>query len=107
MADITASQDVVAPADRSGVRVDFRVHTNTSSAVLVLTARDGRPLSAGSQGQVEGGEAFVVGYDGRAWVKGLAQHNTLSVALEGGECHAAFDYVAHPNEQVVIPVTCQ
>jgi outer membrane usher protein len=106
-ADISASQDVVAPADRSGVRVDFRVHTNTSSAVLVLTARDGQPLPAGSQGQVEGGEAFVVGYDGRAWVKGLAQRNTLSVGLEGGECRAAFDYVAHPNEQVVIPVACQ
>ena len=106
-ADISSSQDVIAPADRSGVRVDFRVRTDTSSAVLVLTGRDGRPIPTGSQGQVDGGEAFVVGYDGRAWVKGLGPSNTLSVALEGGDCRATFAYVPRPNEQILIPVQCQ
>jgi len=106
-ADVSASQDVIAPADRSGVRVDFRVRTDTSSAVLVLTGPDGRPLPAGSAGQVEGGEAFVVGYDGRAFVKGLVPSNTLSVVLERGECHATFGYTARRNEQVVIPVACR
>jgi outer membrane usher protein len=106
-ADISTSQDVVAPADRSGVRVDFRVRTDTSSAVLVLAAPDGKPIPAGSQGQIEGGEVFVVGYDGRAWVKGLAPQNTLSVALDAGECRATFAYSPRPNEQVLIPVTCQ
>jgi outer membrane usher protein len=105
-AEISSSQDVIAPADRSGVRVDFRVRTDTSSAVLVLTGANGRPLSPGLQGQIESGEAFVVGYDGRAWVKALAPRNTLSVTLEGGECHATFPYAPRPNERVVIPVTC-
>jgi outer membrane usher protein len=106
-ADISSSQDVIAPADRSGVRVDFRVRTDTSSAVLVLTGRDGRPIPTGSQGQVDGDEAFVVGYDGRAWVKGLGPSNTLSVTPEGSECRATFAYVPRPNEQILIPVQCQ
>jgi len=89
------------------VRVDFRVRTNTNSAVLVLTDAHGRPLSAGLQGQLEGGEAFIIGYDGRAWVKDLAPQNTLSVALEPGVCHASFPYSARANEQVIIPVTCR
>jgi outer membrane usher protein len=106
-ADISTSQDVIAPADRAGVRVDFRVRTDARSAILVLTTPAGQPIPAGSQGQVEGGEGFVVGYDGRAWVKGLAPQNSLSVALEARECRATFPYSPRPNEQVVIPVACR
>jgi outer membrane usher protein len=106
-ADISTTQDIIAPADRSGVRVNFGVRTDTRAAVLVLTAPDGRPIPAGAQGRIEGGEAFVVGYDGRAWVKGLASRNTVSVALAGHECRATFDYSARPNEQVIIPAVCQ
>ena len=106
-ADISTTQEVVAPADRSGVRVDFTVRTNTSAAVLLLTTPDGRPVPAGSQGKIEGGEAFFVGYDGRAWVKGLASRNALSVSLAERECHASFAYSARQNEQVVIPVVCE
>ena len=106
-ADIATTQDIVAPADRSGVRVNFGVRTNTSAAILVLTAPNGQPLPAGSQGRIEGGEAFVVGYDGRAWVKGLAARNTLSVATAERQCRATFDYSARPTEQVVIPAVCR
>jgi len=73
----------------------------------VLTTADGRPIPAGSQGQIEGGEAFVVGYDGRAWVKGLASHNTVSVALPEHQCRATFDYAALVNEQVTVSAVCQ
>jgi outer membrane usher protein len=106
-ADVSTSQDIVAPADRSGVRVNFAVRTNVSPAVLVLTGADGAPLPAGSRGKVEGGEEFFVGYDGRAWVKGLAPENSISVALPDRECRASFAYAARPNEQVSIPVTCR
>jgi outer membrane usher protein len=88
------------------VRVNFGVRTNTSAAILVLTGPDGQPIPAGSEGKVEGGERFVVGYDGRAWVKGLAAQNTVSVELPAGECHGAFDYSSRANEQVTIPVGC-
>src|SRR5271166_1355173 len=106
-ADIASTQDIVAPADRSGVRVNFGVKMNGSSAIVALTTPDGQPVPTGSQGQIEGGEAFVVGYDGRAFVKGLASENTVSVALPGRECRATFAYSARPNEQVVIPAVCQ
>jgi outer membrane usher protein len=106
-ADISTSQDVIAPADRSGVRVNFAVRTDVSPAVLVLTGADGAPLPAGSHGKIEGGEEFFVGYDGRAWVKGLGAQNSISVALPNRECRAAFAYTARPNEQVSIPVTCR
>ena len=105
-ADVSTTQDIVVPADRSGVRVNFGVRTNTSAAILVLTGPDGQPMPAGSEGKVEGGERFVVGYDGRAWVKGLAAQNTVSVELPAGECHGAFAYSSRANEQVTIPVGC-
>jgi len=111
-ADLTGTQAIVAPADRSGVRVNFGVRTDTRAAILVLATPDGQPLAAGSQGRVEQtegeeGETFVVGYDGRACVKGLASRNTVAVALADRECRATFDYSSQPNEQVVIPVTCR
>ena len=105
-ADVSTTQDIIVPADRSGVRVNFGVRTNTSAAILVLTGPDGQPIPAGSEGKVEGGERFVVGYDGRAWVKGLAAQNTVSVELPAGECHGAFAYSSRANEQVTIPVGC-
>ena len=48
----------------------------------------------------------MVGYDGRAWVKGLASRNALSVSLAERQCRATFDYSARQNEQVVISVVC-
>src|SRR5262249_42941067 len=106
-ADVGTTEEIVAPADRSGVRLDFRVRTNTGAAILVLTGADGQPLPAGAQAKLEGGESFLVGYDGRAWVKGLAAQNTVAVEMSGGECRGSFAYAARNNEQVVIPVRCQ
>jgi outer membrane usher protein len=107
-ADITANETVVAPADRSGVKVDFTVKTDTRPAVVVFHGADGQPLPAGGQGQIEGGESFAVGYDGRAYIKNLAATNNATVTLMSGECHATFAYEPHPTEQVVIsPVVCQ
>jgi outer membrane usher protein len=107
-ADIAANETVVAPADRSGVNVDFTVKTDTRPAVVVFQGPDGKPLAAGAQGQIEGGESFAVGYDGRAYIKNLAATNNATITLMNGECHATFAYEARPNEQVVIsPVVCQ
>jgi outer membrane usher protein len=107
-ADVTSNEIVVVPADRSGVKVDFTVKTDTRPAVVVFQGADGQPLAAGSQGQIEGGESFVVGYDGRAYIKSLAAANSATVTMLNGECHATFTYEPHPNEQVVIPgVVCK
>ena len=98
----------IAPADRSGVRLNFAVQTNVRPAVVVFKAPNGEPLAAGSQGQVENGESFVIGYDGRAYIKNLSALNTVTVATLDRECRASFPYEARPNEQVVISsVICQ
>jgi outer membrane usher protein len=107
--DIETAHDIVAPADRSGIRVDLKVHRDIRAAVVVFVGADGKPLPAGATGQVAGGESFFVGYDGRAYIKKLAVKNSMTVSLsDGPECRAEFDYTPHPNQQVVIsPVVCR
>jgi outer membrane usher protein len=99
---------VVAPANRSGVLVSFKTTTNVQEAVVVLVGADGKPLAVGSKGKLDGGaDDFVVGYDGRAFVKDLKGANAVAVSLEKGECHASFDYAAAADHQVMIgPVSC-
>jgi outer membrane usher protein len=107
-ADVAATEIVIAPADRSGVKIDFTIKTDSKSAVVVFHGADGRPLPAGGQGEVEGGESFAVGYDGRAYIKTLGSTNNATIALANGECHATFAYEPRPDEQVVIaPVVCK
>jgi outer membrane usher protein len=107
-ADIAMTESWVAPADRSGVRLNFAVQTNIRPAIVVFKTPSGEPLAAGAQGQVEGGESFTVGYDGRAYIRNLAAANNATVTLLDRECRASFPYEARPNEQVVIsPVICQ
>jgi outer membrane usher protein len=107
-ADVTATETVVVPADRSGVNVDFTIKTDTRPAVVVFQGADGQPLAAGAQGQIEGGESFVVGYDGRAYIQNLAASNNATITMMNGGCHATFAYEPHPGEQVVIPsVACK
>jgi outer membrane usher protein len=102
------TQATVAPADRSGVRVNFGVQSNIRPAIVVLRKSDGAPLPVGSRGQVEGGETFVIGYDGQAYIKNLNPQNTVTVALADSQCNASFPYAARPNEQVIIsPVICR
>ena len=106
--EIETTEEVVAPANRSGVLVTFKTTTNVQEAVVILVGADGKPLAVGSKGKLEGGTAdFVVGYDGRAFVKDLKGANAVTVSLEKGECHASFDYAAASDHQVMIgPVSC-
>ena len=77
-AEIPQVKDIVAPADRSGVVVRFGVKTNVSSAVVMLTDAEGKPLPVGLKGRINGREeSFVVGYDGRTFVKNLIPENSI------------------------------
>ena len=49
--------------------------------MLILSRPDGKPIPAGAHGEVDG-KVFIVGYDGRAYVKGLAPENTVVVTTE-------------------------
>lgn len=106
--EIETTEEVVAPADRSGVLVSFKTKTNVQAAVVILVGADGKPLAVGSKGKLDGGDAdFVVGYDGRAFVKDLKGANSVTVSLEKGECHASFDYATVSDRQVTVgPVSC-
>jgi len=108
-ADISETQLIVTPADRTGVLARFGVKTDVKSAVVVLSDPSGKVLPAGAAGWIEGTEEpFMVGYDGRAYVKGLGEANTVVVTLPAGECRASFPYAAQEDAQVVIgPVVCQ
>jgi outer membrane usher protein len=90
------------------VLVKFATKSDVQAAVVVLVGPNGKPLPVGSKGKLDDGEAdFVVGYDGRAFVKELKSANKVSITLDKGECHAAFDYAASADSQVVIgPISC-
>jgi outer membrane usher protein len=107
-AEIGTTRNVVAPADRAGVFVDFRVHTDTSSALVVLVHPDGTFVPVGSVGEREGSEEFIVGYDGQAFIKNLAARNAVRIVTPKGTCRAQFDFSPQANTQVVIsPVVCR
>jgi outer membrane usher protein len=109
--EVETTESVVAPADRSGVVVKFKTKTDVPQAVVTLLGADGKPLPVGARGHLDGNdgaaEEFVVGYDGRAFIRDLKNSNTVVVSSDKGECHASFDYVADPSRQVAIgPVSC-
>jgi outer membrane usher protein len=108
-AEAPVVQDTVAPADRSGVVVHFGVNTEVGAAVLILARRDGSFVPPGTGLTIEGSkEAFEVGYDGRAYLTGLAPKNTVVVDDPAGQCGVSFPFAAKEDSQVVIgPLTCQ
>ena len=108
-AEVDTTQETAVPAWRSGLTLDFGVRARGASAVVVLVDAAGTPLPAGAQGRLEAtGEGFVVGYEGRAYVKGLSRANAVVVTLPDGECRASFAYSPRRGEQVEIaPVPCR
>jgi outer membrane usher protein len=105
---IGRTDEIVVPAAKAGVNLDFGVNTQSSSAMIILHDPQGRALPAGTRGQREGAsEPFIMGYDGRAYLRGLDSSNTVTIELPEGECRASFDYAPEPGLQVVIgPVQC-
>ncbi|MER9714540.1 fimbrial biogenesis outer membrane usher protein [Mesorhizobium sp. M0174] len=109
-ADIPATKEVVVPADRTGVVVNFGVSEAPEAALVTLVDSSGMPLEAGLSGRIDGGsEDFVIGYDGQAYIRGLAAKNALVVnRSDGSSCRAEFAYQPTPGQQVAIKdVTCR
>ena len=108
-ADVPMTEATVVPGDRSGVVVDFTVKTEVKAAVVILVDPSSKFVAAGSRGRLERtGETFVVGYDGRAYIKGLDSVNTVTIDAEDRHCHATFQFTPHSGEQVVLgPVACR
>jgi outer membrane usher protein len=107
-AEIETMHDVVAPADRAGVLVKFKVDTDSTAALVVFTRPEGGFVPAGSAGRIHGGGDFVVGYDGQAFIKDLRSSNLATIELFAGTCSASFNFEPRPGEQVRVgPVTCR
>lgn len=101
-ADVPLTKTEVVPADRNGIVVDLKAR-RSDSAVVVFRSPDGGVVPAGSNGTVAGtGERFVVGYDGRAFVKSLRGRNAVSIDLGSETCTAAFPFEPRPGTQVMI-----
>ncbi|WP_244642387.1 fimbria/pilus outer membrane usher protein [Phyllobacterium sp. 628] len=103
-ATIGSTRNIVVPADRSGVVVDFHVSQTSASAVVGLVDKSGKPLEAGLQGHVDGApDSFVIGYDGETFIEKLGAKNSVTIELlDGGTCKAQFSYQPNPGTQVKI-----
>ena len=66
-------------------------------------------IPVGSKGRLnDGTESFIVGYDGRTYVKDLQAKNRIVVALGSNTCQAEFPFAPSSEDQVVIgPVACR
>ncbi|PSC02541.1 hypothetical protein SLNSH_23500 [Alsobacter soli] len=108
-ASLTKTEDMVTPAKRSGVVVRFETKSEAESATVILKDKDGKFLDAGLPGVVEGSqEPFVVGTEGRAYMRSLSTDNVAVVDLGGQSCRASFSFTPQPDRVVEIgPVTCQ
>lgn len=98
------------PADRSGVVVDFGVSDTPAAALVSFIDPTGAPLPVSSTGALDGSsEAFVVGYDGKAYIHALKANNSVTIDLgNGNSCQARFPYRPTPGKQVSIKgVVCQ
>ncbi len=107
-AELGATEQIVTPGDRAGALVAFAVHSDAAAALLVFVRPDGGFVPAGAAGRLAGGGAFVVGYDGQAFLRDLAPANRVTIDLGAATCEAAFAFTPRPGEQVRIgPVACR
>jgi len=106
--DIASTHKIAAPTDRAGVLVSFDMRRDTTSALVTFVRPGGGPVPVGAGGRISGGDEFVVGYDGQAFIKNLSSVNEVDIEFVEGRCHASFPFAPRPGEQVQIPqVECK
>jgi len=101
------TEQLVAPMHRSGVGVDFGVKARVKSAVLILIDPSGKPIETGSRGRLESGGAFMVGYDGRVFIREAFEQNELVVDLGDHDCRASFSYAEVAASKGKLKAVCQ
>ncbi len=103
-----STHQIVTPANHGGVGLDFGVDSHVDAALVRLQDASGNPLKAGTKGHRDGGgEVFVVGYDGQAYIKHLRTENTVRLDLGDKDCTASFPYQPVPGKRVAIgPIPC-
>ncbi|MGX5844362.1 fimbria/pilus outer membrane usher protein [Mesorhizobium sp. ArgA1] len=109
-ANVPETREVVEPADRSGVVLDFGVSDKSEAALVSFVDAQGKALPAGAKGHIESAkEEFVIGYEGETYIQGLQARNLAAVEFDDGtSCRAEFSYRPAPGTQVAIRnVKCQ
>ncbi|AMK26301.1 hypothetical protein V475_21210 [Sphingobium baderi LL03] len=101
-AEIRQTEQLVAPRAGGGLVTRFAVREERSALVTLVTGQGVHP-PAGSSVTLENHEnAMVLGYDGKAYVRGIGPgQNRLKVAWPEGACVAIFD--APPRSRDKIP----
>jgi outer membrane usher protein len=108
--DIVAGQTEgsAVPLPQSGVLIDFATMPASAGSLVTFVGEDGEPVPAGSNGIV-GSLAFVVGYDGQAYLVGLSAQNEATLTLpDGRTCQASFasEQSADGAAATIGPVAC-
>lgn len=108
-AEAAATHETVVPTAHGGVGLSFGVDRAVDAALVTFVLADGRPVQAGSRGRAEpGGEPFVVGYDGQAYVRHLGRDNAVQIDLGDVDCRADFAYRPDGGNRVRVgPVPCR
>jgi len=90
------------PPDRAGAHVDFHVTAAPAAALVTLRTPGGAFVAPGSAAVLAAtGARFAVGYEGQAYVKGLAAENRLVVTDPDGDvCVAVFPFAPSEGGQV-------
>lgn len=105
--DAARTQATVKPTAQAGVKVDFGVRALEDTALFVVRDAKGAVLPVGSSATLEGGESFVVGYDGEVYLRGLQADNRLVVErADGGSCSATFRFGGAGSEREATTVVC-
>ncbi len=85
-AEIGALKIDAAPYFRSGVLVDFPIHTSHGATLNVLF-ENGEPVPSGALARIVGREEmFPVALNGEIYVTGLSDSNELEITWQGQSC---------------------
>lgn len=98
-ARIEQVEQKAVPYFRSGLVVEFDVN-RSRNAVFRLMRADGVPVPAGSLIKTPDGEEFPIGYDGEAFVTGVASGTTLIATWNGTGC--AFELNLPDSEEPLL-----
>ena len=95
--------------NRVGIDPEGQPVSYDAAKVAEVTAPRGKPLQAGFKGNLEcQNDIFLVGHDGRAYVKDLATSNVAIIDLLDRECRASFAFTPEPGcQRIVRGVLCQ
>jgi outer membrane usher protein len=96
----TEAYAVVGRNSADIVRLD--VALDAKAALVAFKLADGSFLPVGSTLVLNGGEEFVVGYDGQAYLTGLKPENGVVASYTQGSCEAHIRYSGQAQSQVFL-----